>query len=124
LVRLGVVVDGFGLALCLHHGEYIAPPRLLMTSVLQSTQELVPSIPPPRVPPWLPPWSPPYSLPSIPFSPGLPTMSSCHSKKAALDPSQVLGRSPEQLLVGGEMVKWPKYFYPLILMKIRGMDRV
>jgi hypothetical protein len=23
-------------------------------------------------------------------------------------------------MVGGEMVQWPKYFYPLILMKIRG----
>ena len=26
----------------------------------------------------------------------------------------------EMAIIGGEMVQWPKYFYPLILMKIGG----
>jgi hypothetical protein len=29
-------------------------------------------------------------------------------------------QSEKDLAVGGEMVQWPKYFYPLILMKIGG----
>ena len=105
LVCPGVAEDGFGLALCLHHGNCVASPRLFTTSVLHLTQELVPSPPPPHVPPWRPPWPPPYSTISIPSGSALPTMSSRHTKKASLAPGLVLGRSPEQLLVSSPQRK-------------------